>query len=292
MSDLIRYSEFEQRHQAAIAAFRTIYESQNPLPEKAAVEKDSVFVPVALVLMIAASVIVSGSRTIVEFGGGLIGFSAFVMLEIGIVAYAFFRTRRNFNEDKVNGVRKLATFGLALAFAVAVAANVHAVLKEKGVALADWLNTGILVMVSISAPTLALISGDVLALESMANTVKTRKAEREYQAAMAEWRKQFNGSWNAQKSRWGVRVEALSDEDSNGIQRNSIGMNGMESREIVPSASTLGHSKQPQASKIVRDYLAEHPEAADMNPIELAAMLNVGKSTAYKIVGEYKANRE
>lgn len=54
------------------------------------------------------------------------------------------------------------------------------------------------------------------------------------------------------------------------------------------SNALLGHSKQPQASKIVRDYFQEHPEAIDGNPIEIAAALGVGKSTVYNVIKSMK----
>lgn len=206
-NQLSQYDEIAIRHRAAFAAFKSIYEDKNPPPVPAAVEHDSLFVPIALVIMIVASVIVSGSRTIIEFGGGIVGAMAFVMLEGAIVAYAFYRTRRNFSEHRMEGVRKLANFGLGLAFTVAVGANIHAVLKEKGVELADGINTAILIMVGISAPTLAFISGDILAVETMANTTKDRKNRASHQVDIHTYNEDMNAAWAREKSRWGIKIE-------------------------------------------------------------------------------------
>lgn len=287
-TQLSMYDEMAARHNAAYAAFRSIYETKLPKPEQTESERDSLFIPAALVIMILASVIVSGSRTVFEFGGGLVGIMAFVMLEGAIIAYAFYRTRRNFNEHRLDGVRRLANFGLGLAFVVAVGANVHAVLRERGIQTAEWVNTGILVMVAISAPTLAFISGDIMAVETMANTTRERRVQREYQEALNQWAKDLNEAWAREKSRWGVKIEVEREPVQRASNGNSNGIPLENEQRVLPSISTLGHSKQPDASKKVRDYLLTHEEALEINPLELAAMLNVGKSTVYNVLKEFK----
>lgn len=284
---LIQYDELATRHNAAFAAFRTIYESKLPVPVMPDVERESIFVPAALVIMIVASVLVSGSRTIVEFGGGLVGVSAFVMLEGAIIAYAFFHTRTAFQESSMENVRKLAKIGLILAFTVAVFANVHAVLKDKAVIVSTWVNTAILVSVGISAPTLAFISGEIMALETMRNTYRLRKAKEAHRKALAEWSEVLNASWAREKSKWGIKIE-VSKSVPDSIPSIPLERNGMENQVSLPSRSILGHSKQPQASAIVRDYLDANPDAIQIDPRDLAVQLGVGKSTAYKIVMEYR----
>lgn len=283
-TQLTQYDELAIRHRAAFAAFRSIFVDKNPQPQPTPVEADSLFVPIALVVMIIASVFVSGSRTIVEFGGGFVGVMAFLMLEGAIVAYAFYRTRRNFTEERLETVRKMANFGLGLAFTVAVAANIHSVLKEKGVQVAEGINTAILIMVGVSAPTLAFISGDIMAVESKANGVKSRKAKLEDEENLRQWNEALNAAWAREKGRWGVKVEVENPTFSNGIPLESNGM--------LPAKSSLGHKKVPDASKRVAEYFAQNPEAINGNPLEIASQLQVGKSTVYNYLKAFKSDQK
>lgn len=60
----------------------------------------------------------------------------------------------------------------------------------------------------------------------------------------------------------------------------------------IPRQSTLGHTKQPDATEKVKAYLLEFPEAINMKPLELASMLGVGKSTVYNVIKAMKQNLE
>ncbi len=282
------YDDFSVKHRAAYAAFKSIYEDKNPQPAYQKPDRSDWYIAIGISVIVIASIIVSGSRTIVEFGGGLVGASAFVMLECAVVAFAFLYTKNNVNEARLDDVRKLTKRGMYLALTVAVVANIHATLKENGVISSDIINTGILLMVAVSAPLLAYISGDIAGLEYMRAASRARKIDEYNEGLRVTYQEGLNRAWAAQQSKWGVRIEVSSPvpAPSNG---NSNG-NPMENeRHILPSASTLGHSKQPMASKIVRDYLVEHPGALEMNPLELAALLNVGKSTVYNVMKEVKS---
>ena len=64
----------------------------------------------------------------------------------------------------------------------------------------------------------------------------------------------------------------------------------MESNGMLPSKSTLGHTKKPDAAKRVKDYFAENPDAIHQNPLEIAAYLEVGKSTVYNVLKSIKSD--
>lgn len=289
-TQLSMYDEMAARHNAAYTAFRTIYEAKLPAPKEPVVERDSIFVPAALIVMICASILVSGSRTVAEFGGGIIGLAAFLMLEGAIIAYAFFRTRRNFNEERMESVQTLANIGLGMAFAVTVAVAVNVILKGEN-ETHPTVKTVIHLLVAVSAPTLAFISGDILAVETMADSSKKRKAKEKYEADLADWGKGLNEAWAAEKSRWGVSIKVerepvhVHPNPSNG---QSI---GQMDKPMLPSASTLGHSKKPNASVIVREYLAAHEEAIEMDARDLAVLLEVGKSTVNNVQREFRERK-
>lgn len=206
---LLQYDDFAIRHNAAMAAFKTMHEARHPLPKKEEISRDvvSLIIIVALAIVMVAAVIVSSSRTIDEFGGGAIGATAFVMVEGGIMAYAFFRARRNASKTRLQNTIKWATAGLILTFIVGLGANTDASLRHQGVTLPTWVNTAIHLLVAISAPTLAFISSDVLAIELMATDIRRRDAEDNHKAALENWWDDFNKSWSANQRNWGVKVE-------------------------------------------------------------------------------------
>lgn len=206
---LLQYDEFAIRHNAAMAAFKTMHEARHPLPVKEEISRDvvSLIIIVALAIVMVAAVIVSSSRTIDEFGGGAIGATAFVMVEGGIMAYAFFRARRNASKTRLQNTIKWATAGLILTFIVGLGANTDASLRHQGVTLPTWVNTMIHLLVAVSAPTLAFISSDVLAIELMATDIKRREADENHKTALENWWNDFNRAWSSNQKNWGVRVE-------------------------------------------------------------------------------------
>lgn len=206
---LQQYDDFAIRHNAAMAAFKTMHEARHPLPVKEEISRDvvSFIIIVALAIVMVAAVIVSSSRTIDEFGGGAIGATAFIMVEGGIMAYAFFRARRNASKTRLQNTIKWATAGLILTFIVGLGANTDATMKHQGVQLPSWVSTAIHLLVAVSAPTLAFISSDVLAIELMATDIRRREATENHKAALEDWWNDFNRAWSSNQKNWGVKVE-------------------------------------------------------------------------------------
>lgn len=225
-----QFDELAIRHNAAMMAFKTMHEARHPFPTKEKIARDmvSLIIVFALAIVMIAAVIVSSSRTIDEFGGGAIGATAFVMIEGGIMAYAFFRARRNASKTRLQNTVRWATAGLILTFIVGLGANTDASLRHQGIILPQWINTVIHLLVAVSAPTLAFISSDVLAIELMATDIKRRENDERFKAQADEWWAAFNRSWASQQKNWGVRVDIEqqrqipSDISSNLIKNNDI----------------------------------------------------------------------
>lgn len=270
MQDLARYDDIAIRHKAAYAAFMSIYETRNPKPILELVERESIFVPMALMIMIIASVIVSGSRTVLEFGGGLVGVSAFVMLEGAIVAYAFVRTRINFDDERIDHVRTLANRGLKFAFIVAVAANVHSVIKGAGIVTPPSIAMVILILVAISAPTLAFISGDIMALETMRNAYRIRKAKSYYEQILKEWNNALDTAWAREKKSWGVKVEF---DNLPKIEANVTPVSNVTLQTIHPT------KKESPALQKALDWFQLNPDQLNAKSRDLAGVIGVSHMT-------------
>lgn len=291
--DLQRYDDWQARYERAYAAFKSTYEIRYPPPERQTVKRENTGAVLALAALVVASVIVSGSRTIGEFGGGLIGVAGFVMIEIGIVAYAFIRTRVDYDDTRHQSVKRLVSVGMWLAFIVAVFANVHSTLKAGGI-LPDWLDTVVLLVLGFSAPVLAFISGDVLGMLAVMDASRSRRADREYLDALRIWSDGLNASWNAQKQRMGVSLpSATSAVDGQNASQN-IALSART--PLRTDANERGHGfgagyeRRHDARDKVRVYLLENPEAFNLTVRELAEAVGVGKTVAAAVRKELLAN--
>lgn len=268
-NELMQFDMLATKHLAAYNAHATIFEGRNPRPQLQKVQRDlvSMIIILALALVMIAAVIVSGSRTVNEFGGDtvglktLIGLTAFVMVEGGIMAYAFFRARRTISKKRVEETVKWATAGLAFTVIVGLGANVDATLREHSVMLPDTVRLGLNLLVAVSAPALGFISSDVLAIELMALDFKRADALKEYNKALEKWQAALNTEWKNQQKNWGVkiRVEQPAPAQLPGeISSNLIKFN-QNSRRNKPS---------PRLQKAL-DYLGAHPEDLTTAPREL-----------------------
>lgn len=280
---LMQYDELVQRHDAAYTAFKTIYISKNPPPKLKSTGVDWLSV-IVLGVLVVASITVSGSRTIDEFGGGLIGIAAFVMLEIALIAYAYWRTKKAGESDKEQQtkVRHRAMIGMWLAFGVSLAANLHATLKHGGIETPPFIDVGILVAIAVSAPSLALIAGDMLGMEAVAGLALKAEAQADYDAATALWLEGLNTSWDRQKTRWGVRVEVVRDDEPT-AQAAPVLASHVSSHETrhgeTERRTGYGFQRTADGETQVLNYFRAHPEDVSLPVRELEEKIGVSKST-------------
>ena len=272
----MQYDEFAQKHNEAYAAFTSVYEAKNPRPHLQSVSRADWYIALVVAVLVIASIIVSGSRTIPEFGGGPVGLSAFIMLECAIVSYSFIRTKNHFNEQRLATVKRWTNGGLLLAFAVSVAANIHGTLRYDSVYIADAINTVILLLLAVSAPTLAFISGDVLAVQYMRADALKRKVDTANNEAIQEWKDGLNRSWASNMKRWDVQISVQPPVQLDTVDTPQLS-SGQSSGQRVDNAWT-----------VVQEHLDKHPEDIELSGRDLATKLGVGKSTAYKVLKEYK----
>jgi len=295
------YDELAAKHNAAYAAFVSMFEARTPRPQPPALPRWNIsFVVVALVIMTFASVIVSGTRTVAEFGGDVIGWAAFIMLEGAIIAYAFFRTRLNLDEQRVEGVRKKAERGLALAFAITLLANIHTVLQNAGIELPSLfgldtqsaVNIIVSLAVAISAPSLAFISGDILALETLRNRQQRKRVEDEYQAALNQWAAALNEQWSREKARWGVsvRVEAERPQFTEPVHSvHSLNSVNERNERTPPLNSANGYTKQMDAKSVIRQFFVNNPDTLNdrlddlVGRIERETGVRVGRTSIHNV---------
>lgn len=261
-----QFNEYGEKHSTAYKVFSDTHDVEHPPPVQSEVSKTDWYIPVALMALVIASVIVSGSRTIFEFGGGFIGIAAFVMLELAIVALSFYRTRIDSSPDRMTNVKKKTTYGLYLAFTVAVAANVHATLKQDGVFISSLVNTGILLLVAISAPTLAFITGDIMAIEYLRSNRAEAEADKQHETNMQAWREAKHRAWQRRQKEWGIRIES-------------------EPVKVVNPVQLTDKQPQQRASKQLDraiEWLLANPGHLETASRDLVEQIGVSHVTIYK----------
>lgn len=269
------YDEYGIKHQAAYTVYVKTYELENPRPDLATVSRDVVSLIIVLFLTVVsiASIIVSGSRTIEEFGGGTIGLIAFVMIEGGIMAYGFFIARRNASKKRLQNTVKWAMAGLVLTVIVGLGANADSVLRKHGIDIPKEVNLVINLLVALSAPALAFISSDVLAIELMATEIRRREAQIEHEKKTRKWLKDLNKSWRMQQSNWGAKIkvqkpEALKIEAVNPVKYSNL----QENTRFTPSRKL----------QVALDYFEVHPEDLSTESRKLQETIGVSHTTINK----------
>lgn len=272
-----QFTEYGEKHSAAHEVFSKTYDTENPPPEMPEVSKSDWYVPVVLMGLVIASVIVSGSRTVFEFGGGFIGIAAFVMLELAIVAFSFYRTRIDTGTDRIQNVRKKTTYGLYLAFTVAVAANVHATLKQDGAEITPLVNTAILLLVAISAPTLAFITGDIMAIEYLRSSRIEADVKKQHEANLQTWKESKHRAWQRKQKEWGIKIISEPVQAVNPVQLTD---KQAENKQERPSK---------QFDKAV-EWLIANPGYLDTASRELVEQIGVSHVTIYKAQQFVKGN--
>lgn len=212
------YDEQVIRDQAAYRAHEQMYRMRHPFPEAIPYEEveskpqysgtaqQNRLAKVALLLMTLASIVVSGSRTIPEFGGDAIGAAAFFMIEVGIMTYAYLHTLKS----EQHHVTRYIKLGIVLALTLALAANFN---HEAGSKLASVLGSGfssainfaILILLGVGAPALAYINGDVLAMLTMQDRMRQQETNHDYLLAQAAWasrKAEYNRSYRQSMELW------------------------------------------------------------------------------------------
>lgn len=298
-----QYQELEQRHQAAFGAFRRRYELEIPPPVKPVQQaKRDRLMRLVLLLVVAGSLIVSASHTVSVFSHGkspVVGIAAFLMLESGAVSLGFYQAREKYQSREVDSRHMLRymTAGVWLAVFVMAAGNIQDVFMVAGFADGSlWLviNFAISGAVALSAPLMVLIVSHVLAMLFVKDLAGDRRAELDYEEKLKVWHDDMLRSWQSQKARYGASVNIQVSSPSAGQ------LDGRTADSVLPVLSVRtgadgqrtdsgqGYQRNSNAKDKVREWLKEHPEDITAQVRELAARLEVGKSTVSDVQREFK----
>lgn len=257
------YDSIVTQYEAAFLAFRRTYELRTPPPVREIAPNSHWLLYASILTIVVASVIVSGSRTIPEFGGNAVGVAAFIMLEVGMILYAYLRTRTDYDRAQHDSLKKRTNQALQLAFAIAVIANVHhtAQAKLEGLVIGDLVigETVSLIIdlaIGFSAPALAFLAGDILGQQTAMRSHRQKQLDNEYGTAMSEWLEGLNTSWNGQKKKWGADIQISSQPVF--TERSVNSLNEQSEYDRSPNSST-GYTKNMSSREVIQNYFNEFP---------------------------------
>lgn len=263
-----QFSELAERHAQAISAWRMIFEKQYPAPMRRVMQMDNRIQIATLLLVVVAAIIVSASHTVPVFmrgTGALTGVAAFIMLEFGLVALTYQRTREKTIRDGTNETSfKWITYAIGLTLLILLIGNVYQVGFEYGFTH-PVIDLIVVISVGVSAPALAFVSGEALALESVKALLMQRELDAEYAAQQMAYNESFVEWWNARKGRI-VKVEREPVNSLNLIKSNEL---------------TARNKPSPKLEK-AKAWLIEHPEHWQTAPRELEQVIGISYGTIFK----------
>jgi hypothetical protein len=247
------------------------------------------------------SLIVSGSHTVPVFipvenptaWTIFLGFMVFMMVEMGILSFSYHSVEQHYKmRGEVRQRNKLLTsLGLALIVFVAVSANVLDVVRNN-IEIADsspiWHGARVVIFlfVGISAPAMALITGEILAVDALEHKATYRKNYNQYTEDYQTWQKGLNDSWNRQKKKWGATV----DLDNRTKRLTSETVSNSLSIQTDNRQTGLGYSRVSSAVDKAIAYLEDNPEAIELNVRDLGDAIGVGKDSAAKARKQFLSN--
>lgn len=282
------YDETAARLEAAFLGFRRSYEVMYPAPVLQTTH-DRVFgiKHVGLLAALVGSIVVSASHTIPVFLGIdniqqvrisielLIALAAFVMIEVGIVTFAYSATESAANRDDLHRVRAFTNAGKWFIALIMLIANVFYVLDANvltGVTSGLWAGVRVVIYLAIgaSAPVIAFITGDILAIDVLKHRSRQTAARERYEAAMNEYNAQIVDAWNRAKGKWGANVDIQVSKPA-AVHSLNTGMNEQPSHSFTVhsvntgvnernSANVTGYSKQMSARDYLKQWFTDNPE--------------------------------
>jgi len=216
---------------------------------------------------------------------------AVVVIEVFVVIgrYSLVVLSAQDGESNIDEVKKWMRYGFRFAFTIAALANLYASVTHLPIVapVKPILDLVVAILVGLSAPVLAFISADILAVLWARSERRRADLRSKFDTAMTAWFDAREKSWNAKKKDYGLRILVENPVSnsipafSNGIPLEALAGNRSE---IIPSESTLGHKKAPNARTLAEQWFDGY--TGDLNDVDAKAVcseLGIGKSTFYAV---------
>lgn len=215
----------------AHAAFMQLYAQKFPPPSRKASNRAAaaLWLPaLGLIIVLLASMIVSGSRSIREFSGNsddplrqLIGWAGFISVDVSAVFLRFFMISLHAKSDQ-SAMRRWVVISLCISTAVMVGVNLAGtshVVTDYAIALPAEVMTVIFGLIALAPIAQGIATADILGHLWRQYRESEISGDESYEERTQQWREQANEAWKTSHHRRsvlrmkeGVRVESASPE--------------------------------------------------------------------------------
>lgn len=288
-------------------AFRRMYAQTNRPPERRAYQSRLGILRIALMVVMVAGSIVSASHTMPTFMGDnvtlislAVGLAAFFMSEVALAAFAYVGVMRHYRETQKEpaSLKTLVGAGVIVPFLVMAAANISHEFKINEVILPEFIRTGIILAISLSAPFMSYISGEVFAMFEVIDRVDQEKHDADYAQKTEAWEDKCRQAWGREKVNYGgkIRIEPVPMPQIAVQSVHSLHSANEPVNEQDPSFihsrsvnSANGYTKRMDAKSVARVFLEQHPEHMatrldDLVPlIEAETGVKVGRTSIHNV---------
>lgn len=278
------------------AAFRKQYEQQHPasVPKRRKHLKREypLMIELLVLLMFICAALLSGVHTVPTVYSGMeqsstseivrqiVALLSFVAVELAIFMSAYLL-------DKQRG---LAWIVLIATFLIAMISNLNSV--NKALSNGDEWARIITITLGVGAPLIALMSGKLYIVISASNRTNSDISEQELEVARLRFDADVLEAWTKYEQR-ASRVSARMSGDLSAPVSAGQLADGRTSGQADNGghATGQGYTKRTDARQQVRDYLTANPEQVNGNVRQIAALLQVGKSTVSEVQNEMRGGQ-
>lgn len=279
--------------------FSRMYAQTNPKPDPKPYISRIGMIRIALIVIMSASSIVSASHTIPTFSNSgekdisqiniivlLVGIAAFFMSEVALATFAYVGVMRHYRETEQEpaSLKTLVKAGVIVPLVVMAAANINHEFSINGVILPQVLTSGIILAISLSAPFMGYISGEVFAMFEVIDRVDEGKQIASQNEQQERWEEKCRQAWGRSKGDYGgrIRVEPMPVRALSAV--SAADRTGQDSGHGYGT----GYTKQSNAREIIREHLRSNPDDMSMKVRDLADKIGQSKTTVGEVMKEMR----
>lgn len=299
-TDLVALAD---HHEQAFSAFLRMDALEHPLPPTLRWYHGLPWLMLPFGMVALAGILLSSLRTAPVFKDAAIGVVglqlsiveavlAVIITEMFLVVARYVRILIAARNGKpLHDIDGLLGWGFGLAFGVAIFANLYANVGDLPI-LAPYKSVVDLlvgILVAISAPVLAFICGDVLAVLWLQSEKHRNTMREQFDLLMQEYLAARERRWTAQKSRYGVRIDISADRQTD---RQPVLSGHVLSEQTDTRQTGYGYTRTADGRQKVVTYLNEHPKEIQLPLRTLAERIGVNKDTVSAGRRQWQETRE
>lgn len=274
--------------------FSRMFAQTNPKPDPTPYQKHNVWTRYAIGGVMVASSIVSANHTIPTFAGDgkqgialmfgiLAGIAAFFMSEMALATFAYYGVLRHYREKgtEPKSIQQLVTGGVFIPLIVMASANIFHEFKTNGLYMIPLIETVITLAISLSAPIMGYISGEIFAALEVNDRIDSAKHLELQKQEQEQWEAKCRQAWGRSKGDYGgrIKVEAM---PAPALSYGLSVQTDTDRQQTDNRQSGAGFTRVSTATDIARQWFVENPDKTNLSLRQLEELIGVGKDSIAK----------